>query len=306
MLKVESGYPQLRLPLLVDAVKPAEAQTPPALVLPAHMLTSKNAIAQSSLSHILLYLNSLSPDAIKALPGSVLPQLDNLKKSLSKLGELGTPAKLKSVLENSGVFLESKLLGSASKSMLNTDLKGILLQILHGFSEMGQSKGQSGLSNSVPEAYRMPLDSRRSESVKLEVLLRVESALGRITHQQKTTLEENSSEQQRWFFELPATSTAGPVPISLSIYQENRASPSSQESSNWGAEFSIKLQHHGLIGAKLSLVRNTVFVSLQSAQPQTVRNLASQKKLLNDKFHDSGLTLGALESTLLSEASINE
>jgi hypothetical protein len=293
MLKVDS-VPAQSMPLLLGYASKPVMPAAPKDVAPSPRPLTVNIL---SLTNLLAFIVSLQASALSTFTPDIQTSINKLKKMLTKLHDLRDPRKLRSSVNNSGVMLESKIANSQIKSTAadtDFDLKAVLLQLFASLSSTEEITQQRTAAKNFQTSNALAGYTEQihgSKDLQHKLLYKTESALLKIIRQQNMTLNESGNNRLCWFFEIPVSSTMGPITIPLTIYQEKTRQNSPNNDSLWGAKFSIRLQHSGLIQAEVELQGNRISIALRTESDLAARDLDRKQTTLRESLSICGLNL---------------
>lgn len=313
MMKVVSLAPP-GLQLIEVEQNTSKSGTNPATTLSPQLLQLAQQVHRNNIGSLLSFIKSFNLLNIQALPAETLSLLTNLKKKIINAKDLPKASKLKPALSQSGLLLESKLasqriatqgthkesLTQASAENFDSDLKAILLKLFRSLDEnksLFKQKNSSGLAPKIDPLLLYKGNSPKTDRLKAQLKYKIEDVLGRITMNQKSSLEEFDKGNQVWFFELPVNFPSGSQSIPITIRRDEKQENDSSEESHWQAEFFLELENSGLITVSINISNMSISVSLQSALSQTAKNLGKHSALLQESFNSCGLTLNAFNSS---------
>lgn len=215
---------------------------------------------QASIEGLIQLLQRLPADA--QVPAGLRSAIDKLLTGLPDAAQLSTPKGLAQALQNSGVFLEARLLGAQNPG-LTPDLKGNLLRLIAqtlpgvpASSTFNPGVAATALAQSLPNFVRsalgtlgqvgarpqpagFPLPSRLLQSLEgegdLENLLRLAAAaISRLQSHQLASLEQtgttaNGNLQTTWQLEIPMRNLQDIVPLQVKLQREEPPEREPQE-----------------------------------------------------------------------------
>ncbi len=282
---------------------------------------------QGSLQGLFKSLQGLSERS--DIPSSVRNSIDKLIGSLPDGQQLSDAKGLGRALENSGAFLESKLL-SPQAGALPTDLKANLLKLISQLqlnlpvqgvlpgtaasAAMAQSLpalarnllGSINQNSSKQQALSFPLPTRLlqalSEDGDLEALLKLAAAaVSRLqTHQlsslAQTQVGPDGNILTTWQLELPMRNQQELVPVQLKIQRDEPQKSAAQEQKEmlWRIDLAFDLEPLGPVQVQTQLVRGSLSSTLWAEQPSTARLIDSELTNLRQRLLDAGLQVSAL------------
>lgn len=300
IVRVAALGPQLELEV-VENLRAPHNSNQPAAVVSGHLLEQARRLKRNNLTHLVQIPYHKSPAALQALPGDSMILLNRLKRALLSPGELGNSARLRPALENSGLFLESKLSAAAQAPVdgdgwFESDLKALLLRLVNSLGGGGGLRHQGNVQEPYGvtlyrELYHQPIGLRK------EVIGHAEEILQKIVTSQYRSVDETDEQWQRWVFELPLYNNNQPDSVPLIIHGEKDSSREHRDHPRWGVEFSLRLEHGGLVKARLKLTGAALRLELACEND----NLAQRLHLSQDRLRRS-LATGGLELESLNAA----
>ncbi|MEX6503036.1 flagellar hook-length control protein FliK [Pseudomonas zhanjiangensis] len=263
------------------------------------------------------------------LSESLRGSIDKLFAGLPDAGQLSSAKGLSQALENSGLFLESKLLGGQAGS-LPTDLKANLLrlvsQLLPGLpsaTPLASANASAALGQAIPafargllgslgqadarqRALSFPLPSRLLQNQEgeadLEVLLKLAAAaVARLqTHQlsslAQSQLGPDGSLLTTWQLEVPMRNQQELVPLQLKIQREepHKAGKHEQKDMLWRVELAFDLEPLGPLQVQAQLAHGSLSGQLWAEQAQTAKLIDAELGTLRERLTAVGLQVGEL------------
>lgn len=286
---------------------------------------------QASLSGLLNALQQITRD-----PGAnaeLKTSAERLLASLPEARQLGDAKTLAQALNNSGAFLEAKLLGGGGAGLV-PDLKAQLVRLVaQAFPDLPSSalsnpataatlaqafpaiaRGALGmLDRNSPRPGTFPLPSRLLQSLEaegdLQQLLRLAAAaISRLqSHQlaslQQTGVTENGNLQTTWQTEIPIRHGQEFVPLQVKLQQEQtpeqhadaQRSQRDPLESLWRIELAFDLPPLGPLQVQAQLSQGRLSGHLWAEQQQTAQLIERQLGTLRERLVARGLDVGELE-----------
>ncbi|MDR0207766.1 MAG: flagellar hook-length control protein FliK [Pseudomonas putida] len=288
---------------------------------------------QASLSGLLNALQQITRD-----PGTnaeLKISAERLLASLPEARQLSDAKTLAQALNNSGAFLEAKLLGGASAGLV-PDLKAQLVRLVaQAFPDLPSSalsspataatlaqafpamaRGALGMldrNSPRPQPGTFPLPSRLLQSLEaegdLQQLLRLAAAaISRLqSHQlaslQQTGVTENGNLQTTWQTEIPIRHGQEFVPLQVKLQQEQtpeqhadaQRSQRDPLESLWRIELAFDLPPLGPLQVQAQLSQGRLSGHLWAEQQQTAQLIERQLGTLRERLVARGLDVGELE-----------
>jgi hypothetical protein len=295
------------------------------LALTQHLATQQSR--QGSLGGLLTALQGLRGQ--EALPESLRGSIDKLLGGLPDATQLSSAKGVGQALENSGLFLESKLL-SGQASALPADLKANLLRLItqllpnlptsaplaaaNAGAIMAQalpafarnilgSLGQTGVRQ---QALTFPLPARLLKGMEgeadLEVLLKLAAAaVSRLQTHQLSSLSQSQVGPDgnlltTWQLELPMRQQQELVPLQLKIQREESQKNTKQEQKDmlWRVELAFELEPLGPLHIQAQLLRGSLSSQLWAERSQTASLIDAELGNLRERLTAAGLHVGEL------------
>ena len=251
--------------------------------------------------------------------------IDRLFASLPDAAQLSTAKGLGQALENSGLFLESKLLGGQGAA-LPADLKANLLRLISQLPPTlpaatlpAASLASTALAQALPafardllgtearqRALSFPLPARLLQNMEgeadLETLLKLAAAaLSRLqTHQlsslAQSQLGPDGNLLTTWQLELPMRNQQELVPLQLKIQHEEPQQPGKNEpkDSLWRIELAFDLEPLGPLHVQAQLARGSLSSQLWAERAATASLITAELATLRERLAAAGLQVGEL------------
>ncbi|QKE63097.1 flagellar hook-length control protein FliK [Aquipseudomonas campi] len=299
------------------------------LVLGQQLATQQGR--QGSLEGLFKGLQALSQQS--ALPENLRASVDKLLGLLPEAGQLSTPKGLAQALENSGVFLEAKLLGGQT-SNLPQDLKANLLRLVAQLlpnlptapalpGTLGAVSTATALAQALPALVRnalgslgqanlrqqglsFPLPSRLLQSMEgeadLEALLKLAAAaVSRLQTHQLSSLAQSQVTAEgnlltTWQLELPMRNQQDIVPLQIKLQREeqNNASKKEQKEVLWRVDLAFDLEPLGPLQVQAQLIRGSLSSQLWAERSHTAELIDHELGHLRERLLAAGLEVGEL------------
>ncbi|WPC06630.1 flagellar hook-length control protein FliK [Pseudomonas benzenivorans] len=265
----------------------------------------------------------------EGLPDGLRGSIDKLLGSLPDAGQLSTAKGLGQALENSGLFLESKLLGG-QQGALPTDLKANLLRLvsqllptLPGGAPFAAANAGNALAQALPafardilgslgqsgvrqQALRFPLPSRLLQSLEgeadLEALLKLAAAaVSRLQTHQLSSLAQSQVGPDgtlltTWQLELPMRNQQELVPLQAKIQREEAQKGSAGEHKEmlWRIELAFDLPPLGPLQVQAQLAQGKLSSRLWAERGSTAELIDAELLTLRERLTAAGLVVGEL------------
>ncbi|MCE0911141.1 MULTISPECIES: flagellar hook-length control protein FliK [Pseudomonas] len=292
------------------------------------LLTQQNR--QASLPGLLNALQQMTRDP--GIDGDLRASAERLLVSLPDARQLGDAKAVAQALNNSGAFLEAKLLGGFPASVA-TDLKAHLLRLVAqasttppGTSNLAPAslavtmpalaRSALGMLERVsprPQPGAFPLPSRLLEALEdegnLQQLLRLAAAaISRLQSHAMSSLQqtgtlENGNLQTTWQTEVPIRHGQEFIPLQVKLQREE--TPQQQADRHheaqdplqalWRIELAFDLSPLGPVQVQAQLSQGRLSGQLWAEREQTARLIDTQLGALRERLLARGLAVGDLE-----------
>ena len=255
--------------------------------------------------------------------------IDKLFGALPDAAQLGTAKGLAMALENSGIVLESKLLGGQGQS-LPTDLKANLLRLItqllpnmptnaplaaaNAGAALAQAMpalardllGSIGKASNRQQALSFPLPSRLLQAMEgeadLEALLKLAAAaVSRLQTHQLSSLAQSQVGPDgnlltTWQLELPMRNQQELVPLQLKIQRDEGDTSSKQEKKEtlWKVELAFDLEPLGPLQVQAQLAHGRLSSQLWAERSSTVSLIERELDNLRQRLNATGVQVGEL------------
>jgi hypothetical protein len=265
----------------------------------------------------------------ESLPEGLRTSIDKLFSTLPDASQLSTAKGLSQAMENSGLFLESKLLGGQGHA-LPADMKANLLRLIsqllpslasgaplataNASAAMAQALpafardilGSLGQSSARHQALRFPLPSRLLQSMEgeadLQTLLKLAAAaVSRLQTHQLSSLAQSQVGPDgnlltTWQLELPMRDQQELVPLQVKIqHEEPQKSPDNEpKEALWKVELAFDLEPLGPLQVQAQLARGSLSSQLWAERPRTASLIDAELNTLRERLTAAGLNVGEL------------
>src|SRR5690606_34849323 len=230
--------------------------------------------------------------------------IDKLFGLLPDGKQLSTPQGLAKAIEQSGIFLESRLLGGQPQQLAQ-DLKASLLRLIGQLTPplqggLAASNAGNMLAQALPsfarnalgtfgqtslrqQAMSFPLPSRLLQSMEaeadLESLLKLAAAaVSRLQTHQLASLAQSQTTPEgnqltTWQLELPMRNQQSVIPLQIKLQHEEPATGAKKEhkESLWRIELAFDLDPLGPLQVQAQLLRGTLSSQLWAERADTAR-----------------------------------
>lgn len=255
--------------------------------------------------------------------------IDKLFGTLPDAAQLSTPKGLAAALENSGILLESKLLGGQGQA-LPTDLKANLLRLItqllpnlstgtplaaaNASSAMAQAMpalardllGSLGKASTRQQALNFPLPSRLLQSMEgeadLEALLKLAAAaISRLQTHQLSSLAQSQVGPEgnlltTWQLELPMRNQQELVPLQVKIQRDesNPQDKPEKKETLWKVELAFDIDPLGPLQIQAQLAHGRLTSQLWAERGSTVSLIDGELDNLRQRLNAAGVQVGEL------------
>ncbi|WP_152359604.1 flagellar hook-length control protein FliK, partial [Pseudomonas aeruginosa] len=240
------------------------------------------------------------------LPDSLRQAVERLFAGLPEAQKMGDSKLLGQALQQSGLFLEARLMQGATDH-LGQDLKANLLRLFAQLSPLPPTGAQApgmfagntanlaqalpafvrnalgnlGQSANKTQALNFPLPSKVlqlfDEDMELESLLRLAAAaISRLqTHQlsslAQTSILPDGTQLATWQMEVPMRHQHSVVPLQVKFQEEQRKTGEEARESLWRVELAFDLEPLGPLHAQATLLRGSLSSQLWAERDATAR-----------------------------------
>lgn len=280
---------------------------------------------QGSLEGLFSALQGLRANA--EISEGLRTSIDKLFGALPDAAQLSTAKGLAAALENSGILLESKLLGGQGQA-LPTDLKANLLRLITQLlpnlpagtpltaanASLAQAMpalardllGSLGKASNRQQALSFPLPSRLLQAMDgeadLEALLKLAAAaISRLQTHQLSSLAQSQVGPDgnlltTWQLELPMRNQQELVPLQVKIQRDegNAQSKSEKKETLWKVELAFDLDPLGPLQVQAQLAHGRLSSQLWAERSSTVSLIDAELDNLRQRLSAAGLQVGEL------------
>ncbi|MCU9017044.1 flagellar hook-length control protein FliK [Pseudomonas aeruginosa] len=248
------------------------------------------------------------------LPDSLRQAVERLFAGLPEAQKMGDSKLLGQALQQSGLFLEARLMQGATDH-LGQDLKANLLRLFAQLSPpptgaqalpafVRNALGNLGQSANKTQALNFPLPSKVlqlfDEDMELESLLRLAAAaISRLQTHQLSSLAQTSTlpdgtQLATWQMEVPMRHQHSVVPLQVKFQEEQRKTGEEARESLWRVELAFDLEPLGPLHAQATLLRGSLSSQLWAERDATARLVEHELGHLRQRLRDAGLTVGEI------------
>jgi len=263
------------------------------------------------------------------LPAELRNSIDKLLGLLPDGKQLGSADGLAKAMEQSGVFLEAKLL-SGQTQQLPQDLKANLLRLvaqllpsLPGAAALPAASAGNALAQALPafvrnalgalgqaslrqQAMSFPLPSRllqsTDEEADLETLLKLAAAaVSRLQTHQLSSLAQSQLTPEgnlltTWQLELPMRNQQDVVPLQVKLQREESGAENRKEQKEvlWRIDLAFDLDPLGPLQVQAQLLRGSLSSQLWAERAETAQLIDQELDNLRQRLLGAGLEVGEL------------
>lgn len=242
---------------------------------------------QTSSAPLLNHLNQILPalenDATVAETLKRLAQ--EILRSIPLTAQLTEPAQLKQSVDQSGLFLESKLaqlLSGTDSASLQDDLKLKLVKFVH-------------LLTLEIEAQAEQKSATDSTTILKEALQKTHAALAKLTLDQFQSLPRDESAKLAWVLELPFFHDQKADTVQIEIERDKQGAQDTDQK-NWAVSITITPPELATIHCRISCYDGSVNTRFWSDEPNTVDKINAHLDYLKQQFEQKGLKTGFMEA----------
>jgi len=217
--------------------------------------------------------NENVPDTLKRLAREILESIPQLKN-------VNDPKQLKKLINNTGLFLETKLAYSIEKNstLIQADFKAQILKL------------QYALKQALNETKEQKLQSADLDLIK-EMQQKTESSLARIILNQLTSLPKEDGPRQVWILDLPFLNKESADSVRIEIDQEKQ-NIDDEKPENWTVNITVTPPDFGTIHCKVSCFDKTINTRFWSDKQEVVSKISQHLDYLKLQFEKAGINPG--------------
>jgi hypothetical protein len=242
---------------------------------------------QTSSAPLLNHLNQILPALENdATIAETLKQLaQEILRSIPLKTQLTEPTQLKQSVDQSGLFLETKLaqlLSGADGASLKEDLKLKLVKFVQLLTVEieAQAQQKSALDNTA---------------ILKEALQKAHAALAKLTLDQFQSLPRDESAKLAWVLELPFFHEQKADTVQIEIEQDKQGAQDNDQK-NWAVSITITPPELATIHCKISCYDGSVNTRFWSDAADTVEKINTHLDYLKQQFEQKGLKTGFMEA----------
>ena len=239
---------------------------------------------EAFVNRLILNLPTLSKNT--NLPETLQRLAQQILQNLPSKNHLSQPQRIKQSINNSGLFLESKLAQSADKPQLQSqaDFKANILKFLQVLKQLPPPAPQS-------ETYTL----ERETNILKQLQNSGENSVAKLVLDQLNSLPKEDSPKQIWHFEIPYVDQKNSQTLSLQIAKdkENQAENGKE---NWSVNITLNPPNLGKLHCKISCSDQIVNTHFWSDLSNTTDLIKRNLDHLKSQLEASGLKTGQMES----------
>ena len=277
-LEVTSPGPAVSLKIVNPSVQGAVPANPLDGYLKL-LVPSQSRVAEP----LLTLIDPVQNANILSLLGMTKDEIDRIYRILSKSDLLADPGSLKRAVQQSGLFLEPRLLSllGGSGILPAGDLKAALMKLL---SRVNQILSQSQRDRGT--------DPHRGVLLNLQEEL--EGALATITLKQLAAWQVDERGGCVWTFDIPIRVQDAVHTAFLRVERENTTSDEDQEQQDWKVLLSVNLPKLGAIDAELYMRGTRVSVVIYAEKIEIAKLMNRSRHQLQSGLESQGLNVSVL------------
>jgi hypothetical protein len=213
-----------------------------------------------------------------------------------------TAAKIHQAFEQSGLFLESRLVGN---NPLGADFKASLLKLIAELQTLTVTNPVMADSVALKTADTATTLQLLAARIFSELKQLTEGTLARIQmHQLASLPQEESNLRQIWQFELPIPHPDGHDDFFIQFEKEDNQAGSSEV--RWSVTLNFDIPPAGPISAKINLAGDVISSHFTAEQEEGISRLEQALPKLSEAFEKAGLIVGRLSAHLGKTKNIHE
>ncbi len=286
---------------------------------------------QGSLEGLFKAMQGLVGQPTSQLPADLRTSINKLIGLMPEVQQLADPKMVAKALENSGVFLEARLLGTQTASLpqdLKANLLRLIVQLMPNPPASGPLSAMSTTSNmalALPAFVRNALGSLAQSGLRqqglsfplpsrllslegeadLETLLRLAaSAVSRLqTHQlsslAQTQIGPEGNLLTTWQLEIPMRNQQEIIPLQIKMQQDESPAKSKEEPKEtiWRIDLAFDLNPLGPMQVQAQLAQGLISSQIWSERAQTAQLVEAELEHLRERLTKSGFKVADLSSS---------
>ena len=253
------------------------------------------------------------------LPATLKHQIAELLSAIPGQKDLLTSSQVKEAIQDSGVFLESRLKENSkaeapakpdiSRLPYKTDLKANLLKVVALLDEQ-IINARIGINseNQQPKVKHHDMQVMNpGEPVKiseittsrnvmdlLELRSTLEAAVSRIQINQSSSFINNEMSSLPWLVEIPIRNTKNELFAQLAVQYQRSSDETERSADKHVINLTMELDSLGTIHAEIKLSNNKIYSSMWSDNKRTQGILETNIHKLKERFEKAGLNVGVV------------
>ena len=237
-----------------------------------------------------------APRENNPLPGGLLRAVQQVLDHQLSTEERLTPARLRRVFEQSGLFLEARLAEGAEP---RRDLKSDLLRLMTQLSLVDPKGGRhTNPASPRTDNPQQPAPATPLANLLGELRSQAEAGLSRILINQVAALPQSDSTQQVWTFDLPVRQGQNSDNFTLQISREDtgKSTDAAAAGTVWSVHLQFDLSDLGPVSSRITLKDGEISSHFTAERADTVARIASAMPKLNQALSRAGLEIGSLSA----------
>lgn len=234
------------------------------------------------LNHLQQTLPQLQTDASVAETLKNLAQL--ILQNTPNQTQLTESSQLKQAVDQSGLFLESKL-AELLTGKQNRPLQDDFKLKIHRLIELLNQELAPQATGKLSESYELLQES----------LQKAQSSLAKLTLDQLQSLPREDSPKQTWTLELPFLDNQKTQSVKIEI-EQNKSPNQDHQEKNWAVSITISPPYLATIHCKISCYDGSVNTHFWSEALETVEKINANLDYLKEQFELKGLTSGFMQA----------
>ncbi len=238
---------------------------------------------EAFVNRLILNLPTLSKNT--NLPETLQRLAQQILQNLPSKSHLAQPQRIKQSINNSGLFLESKLAQTETPKLhTQTDFKANILKFLQELKQL------------PPRAPQTEINTLERETNILKQLQNSgESSVAKLVLDQLNSLPKEDSPKQIWHLEIPYVDQKNSQTLSLQIEKdkENHAEDGKEK---WSVNITLNPPNLGKLHCKISCSDQIVNTHFWSDLTKTTDLINRNLNYLKSQLEASGLKTGLMES----------
>jgi flagellar hook-length control protein FliK len=212
--------------------------------------------------------------------------LQNMIQTLPQIQHLTDPQTLQQTLQNSGLFLEAKLLQRLNTlpTPLQQDFKANLLKL------------KSALHQQLLQPDNEVRISLEERTLLTELQQKTGEAISKLMLEQLASLPKDDSPKQLWHLEIPVLMKQTVNTLTLEIERDSQNTTAANPAPCWSVTLTLTPPGLGTLYCKISAMDNTLNTYFRSEDEQTLTMIEQHIEQLRAQFKAAGLNPGHIDS----------